>query len=245
MSYHKVVITGNYLELYEYEKEPNRFRRVRSKRRPSLNTIKTKTVRRTADVRRVLQVFKRTVRANLGTAEKPILLTLTFRELQTLRNGYREVTLFFQRCRYSFGKNFRYIAVPEFGTSATKRLHFHCIVWGFPPNSATTERRTRYLAQKWGQGFLDALETDGHPKLIGYLAKYLSKAFTEVSQQYAKSYSTSRNIFRPLTLRGDLVGRHLKDLCPVDLSTVEPLQDRFLSTQWMGVGRYRLYNLNP
>lgn len=247
MSYYKVVITGNYLELYEYEKEPtpHHIRKPRKQRLVYTTITKPKKTQRLSNRRRVLQTFKRTLRTNLNGSENPILLTLTFREIQTVENGYRQVTLFFQRCRHSFGKGFRYIAIPEFGKKATRRLHFHCIVWGFPPDSARTERTTRLLARKWGQGFLDCLDTDGHPKLIGYLAKYLSKAFDEVSQQYARSYSTSRNVLRPLTLKGELVGRHLKDICPtLDLSTEEPLQDRFLSTQWLGVGRYRLYNLS-
>jgi len=37
------------------------------------------------------------------------------------------------------------------------------------------ERRTRFLARMWGQGFVDVRKTDGSPKLASYFTKYFYK----------------------------------------------------------------------
>jgi len=239
--YSKIIRTGAYVEIYDYEKEPICHTKFRKAKRRLRSDSLIKIIRRRDNANRARKSFMRLIRANLGATETPILLTLTFRETQAIHEGYRAVTLFFQRCRRSFGKGFRYIAVPEFGTQSTKRLHFHTIVWGFPLGVAYSERETRLLASIWGQGWLDCRVTDNSPKLAGYLAKYTSKAFLDPQLLNKKAYSCSRNVRRPLirsTLqRPDIVWK-------VDLSTAEPLQERFFSTEWLGGGRYRLYKLN-
>ena len=74
--------------------------------------------------------------------------------------------------------------IPEL--SPRGRIHFHGLLFNVPLSLGDTrknrrvveigmERKTRVLAKLWGEGFVDAVKTDGSPKLGYYISKYITK----------------------------------------------------------------------
>jgi len=68
--------------------------------------------------------FRRLVGANLPS--KPLLISFTYNVFMgDITTGYRDYKSFVQALRYRFGKDLKYIAVPEFQKSG--RVHFHAL----------------------------------------------------------------------------------------------------------------------
>jgi len=195
MGFQKLIQSGNVIEYYNYERNINDISAlsVRAER-----IERDQVVKRQDNITRVFSVFRRLIQANL-LFNTPFFITFTFREYMTIDEGYRELKKFNQRMRYLFGKSFRYIIVPEYGTKNTRRLHFHALYWDLP-NYIKFERSTRLLASMWANGYVDLIETDGNIKLSYYMAKYLRKSQYTSSLFKQKSYVCSRNVFRPVEI---------------------------------------------
>jgi len=243
MGHIKLIKSGNVVELYEYEKELPIRRTFIRKRKKTYRIAGYVNRRRYDNAGRLKKSFVRLVRSNLVGADRPSLFGFTFAESVSYDAGVSALTLFFKRLRVSFGKGFRYIAVPEFGRRGTKRLHFHAIVWGLPENLILNERNTRLFQNSWQEGFLDCIPTDGSPKLAGYLGKYLFKALHNDGLVGKKAYFCSRNTLRPMSTSLKTVYNYTHELWGLQLSTTTPLQEKFFETQWLGKGRYRRFNL--
>jgi len=252
MGYNKIVIVGDVLELYQYEKDRPIFKSRRdSGKDDSSNqgvaargdgSFPPRVVGRRQDhARRASSSFRRLVRANLGGGSRPVLVTLTYSDnFDDLGGAYRHLTSFFKALRSPSygGPGFRYVCVPEFQRRGA--VHFHALVWGLPSEICVSERRTRRLARLWGKGFVYLKATDGDVRLSSYLSKYMSKAFLDSRLSGKKAYVSSRNVLRPEVFR--------------DVSPVWPvLQDRGVEnwacesreylTQWLGRCRFRSYTL--
>jgi len=242
MGYTKILTYGNILETYEFERQlPERRSAFRQKRNPRLfNSFRR---RRPDNVHRLRKKFIQLVSANLGGKENPAFLTLTFRDNIEIQDGYKRFHDFARAIRRTFGKGVRYIAVPEFGTRNTKRLHYHVLIWGLSNEIIDTERKTRKIAQIWGQGYLDIIKTDGNEKLAFYFGKYLSKALYNERLAAQKAYVASRNVLRPLSLTNSLAFGIIDDLWAVDKS-VETIE-KVYSTMWLGRCVYKRFKIIP
>src|ERR1035437_6022100 len=130
MSYAKTIMFGDNLEIYEYEhKPPPHVRGLRKKDRPKPDEDK-KFEKRKDNMLQAKRNFRRLVGANLSK-EKPLLISLTYKEnMQDIHIGYKDYRSFIQAIRYEFGKDVKYIAVPEFQKRGA--VHFHCLFWGLP-----------------------------------------------------------------------------------------------------------------
>jgi len=199
VAYIKYIQSGNILETYEFERAPSPY----SRRKKSIRRRKghRKLVeRRFSSIRRSTANFRRLIWANLDGGNPPALLTLTMLQELPLAASGRLLTQTFTRIRAEKGREFRYIAVPEFQKRGA--VHFHCLIWGLN-EEIEEERTTRYFQRLWLRGFVDGLVTDGSPKLAGYLAKYLSKTMSDIRLAGKKAYYSSRNILRPVSLSVD------------------------------------------
>jgi len=235
MSYAKAIMYGDTLEIYEYEKKPPpHVRGLRKKDRPKLDEDK-KFEKRKDNVLQAKRNFRRLVGANLSS--KPLLISFTYNVFMgDITTGYRDYKSFVQALRYRFGKDLKYIAVPEFQKSG--RVHFHALFWGLPNKIASQERRTRLIAKMWGKGFVDIIETDGHGKISSYLAKYMAKAFVDKHLKNQKAYVSSRNIDRPVVDKNAIVSMYLFQFTKDgDL----PIMDNSYKTKWTGQCRHRLF----
>jgi len=253
MGYNKIIIFGNNLELYQYEKQYyNDFKggsrgNVKGESFVQYNATggsdtlaKEQLGRRRDNAQRVLLAFRRIILSNLTGSEGPILLTLTFREeIYELKDGYRAFSLFIQSLRYKYGKAFKYACVPEFQRRGV--VHFHALFWGLPTELFYSERRTRTVAELWGHGFIDMIMTDGRENLAYYLAKYMLKAHLDIRLRNQKAYVCSRNIARPVVYSGVPVWPILDDYGAVDNSLAE---QREFDTIWLGRCIYQRYILS-
>lgn len=249
MGYCKIIIFGESLELYEYERDVIVVKRRFTRSRKVDSDIKDLGVsgedslskrslgKRQDNARRASLAFRRIVASNLGGLTRPLLVTLTYRDNFTdLEGAYKHFSAFIQSLRHKYGKAFKYVSVPEFQKRGA--VHFHSLFWGLPEEVFLLERKTRTLAGLWGNGYVYLKLTDGNEKLSFYLSKYMAKAFIDPRLKNQKCYVASRNIQRPVVVVG------ASPAWPVleDYGVVgEPLVDREYDTKWLGKGRYRLF----
>ncbi len=247
MGYTKIIISGNNVEKYEYQKEPRPVARGRRKRKnnndsESVGVDRTDTLsegqlgKRQDNAQRVRMVFRRIVASNLSGAVPPLLLTFTYKENQTDINiGYKDYQSFIKTLRNKFGKTFSYIAVSEFQKRGA--IHFHALFWGLPTGIFSQERKTRTIALIWEHGFVYMKETDGNDKLSSSLSKYMVKAFTDPRLKNKKAYLASRNIKRPKIIAGEDFS-----FWPIEEEYVgdrKPVADKTYNTMRLGQCRYR------
>lgn len=193
--YVKLIRSGTDVETWSYEKAPNPQRlEVARKRGRRISS----NVRRSDNIAKCRDSFRRLVRSNLKLDNPPGLCTLTFRDVVDISAGYRAYTEFVHKIRRIFGEQVSLIAVPEFQKRGS--VHFHVLMFDFPYERIATERSTRYFARLWGHGFVDVVQTDGSPKLSTYLAKYMSKAMHDSRLSGKRAYSATRNVLRPVSL---------------------------------------------
>ena len=253
--YNKIIISGNNLEVYEYEKDivtlvgGVRRRCADNDVHAGLGDVgedslsrqkdKAKMGKRADNARRASMAFRRIITSNLVGAGAAILVTLTYADNFTdLSAAYRHLTAFNQSLRYRYGKAFSYVLVPEFQKRGA--VHFHALYWGLPEELFYSERETRILSKIWGHGFVFLKQTDGHEKLAFYLAKYFTKAYLDPRLKNQKSYVASRNVKRPIVQKGPFIMSVVLDEYGI---TEDAMIDRTYNTKWLGEGRYRLFNL--
>lgn len=254
MGYQKICRSGNFLEIYEYQKDlPVR----KSRKKTDRIKYRGSSSRRADNVARLKRDFTRLVRANLVGDTSPAFFTFTMVEVVRIELAYRFFTEFVQRFRRLYGKHTRYIAVPEFQERGA--VHFHVLWWGLPKELIENEtpkkqivegvvsekRGDRAIQHVWGRGFVDCVSTDGSPKLAFYLAKYMQKTLQDDRLYRQKSYTCSRNVLRKVSFKTKTSAFHALEAWGVDLSTTEPLLEKRFDTYWLGKGRYRCYLLNP
>lgn len=245
MGYKKIVAYGNMVEYYQYERDINEFaltkaqatRRTRNEMSPDSEQdyLREKKKRRSDTVNRRSIAFKRLVIANLSECAYPVLITFTHQDnIIDSRVAGKNFNSFARIARSVWGKQVRYIAVPE--RQKRGSIHFHALFWGIPQSERVVgeERQTRVVAKMWKRGFVDMIITDGNEKISTYLSKYMAKAFVDDSLFSIKTYFTSRNIIRPVVLTDfESVGYILPDFVG-DNYTCE---EKYFMTDWLGKGR--------
>jgi len=233
--YIKIVKSGKFYEIYKYEKAPLP-PKIQKGRRKGTTARHLRSRPRTPDaIRRTKQNFLRIVRANLTGESSPAFLTLTMRDIVRIEYAYRCFSLFFSHVRRYFGKEVKFIAVPEFQTRGA--VHFHILVWGLKDEVIENERANRTLQNLWSFGYVDCIPTDGSPKLAGYLAKYMHKSMQDYRLNGLKSYYTSGNIMRPVSQTSAGIFTLPEDFWSGDN---EVLTEREFDTYWLGSCNYQL-----
>lgn len=237
--YTKIVISGNELELYQYDKapQPKRSTRKKSKISPFAGTLK---LRRWDNGNKTRKQFRRIVCANVAQGGSPALLTLTMLQVTSLHEAYGRLTTFFQLLRKK-GVTDRYIAVPEFQKRGA--VHFHVLCWGRITDYVVNERHTRIIQNLWGLGYVDIIQTDGSPKLATYLSKYMSKALFDHRLSGQKAYSTSRAVLRPVSYNTQTAIDFIRSEFSLGVDNT-PLHVRQFSTEWLGTCTYKKYVIN-
>lgn len=269
MGHIKLIQVGNIIEKYEFEKDYVHPRRSRSTK-PRSRVPK----RRYDNLQRLRKSFTRLIRCNLAGASRPFLLTLTMHQIVSLEQAYSHLTNFIVQIRRRYGKEFRYVGVPEFQKRGA--VHFHILVWDLPhdvylkegsfgarkgntlyrwyrflqENNIPLERlgACRSLQHTWARGFLDCTPTDGSEKLSSYLAKYMLKASVDERLRGQKSYFSSRNALRPLLLTAPTQAQ--KDFAKehgidlVDTGDNQVIYKSSFDTMWLGRCIVTKYKLN-
>lgn len=252
MSYTKAILYGSYLETYHYERDPIISHGPRKGRQSGndravvvndgLDRVQSSAsrTRRADSAKRTELAFGRILLANLDGVERPVLVTCTYAELKTdLRSARKDFFNFQKRARNVFGRQFRYAVVVEFQKRGA--VHFHALCWGIPESVVRSERSTRLVANLWGYGFVDLVQTDGSHKLAFYLTKYLAKAHDDPRLFGMCCYSASRSLVRPQVINHAMEWPLMQEL---GLSTDDLLKQKEFESIMLGKGRFRLYKKN-
>lgn len=246
MSYTKVIQYADIVEVYQYEKRlnTNTTRRhttlsklQKQRRRERISKGVQKSV---FSARRAKMSFWRLVAHNLERRGVPCLVTLTSADRALgLTRGYLFIREFKRQYENKMGKTFTYIAVPEWQKKG--RLHFHLIIWGIPELVAQSERATRNLQRLYARGYLDVrVARDSSPKIASYLAKYMSKAYSDKRLGGRRCYTTSREIDKPTTFGSNTLSSYLTDIIPVD-NSLENM--KIYDTVWLGKCQLTKYKI--
>ena len=197
---------GNLIEITEIEKEPSKVRVPHSRKRRDVFGP-----RRCDNIRRTRQICVRRVFAALEDFGNPLLVTLTFRgDASDASYASDSLRVFQVRLRAKF-TNAESLFIPEL--SPKGRIHFHGFLFNVPMSLGDTrqgrrtiscgdERKTRILAKLWGEGFVDATQTDGSGKLAFYISKYITKGAGQIMFNAMRLIRVSRGFPKEIILRG-------------------------------------------
>jgi len=266
VSYTKAVVSGDLVEIIQYEKEPPQHTNVNRPHKCSRYSVyeckpcirKRLSLAREKDngnyrraarhIQRAKNNFRRMVRASL-TLGKPYLCTLTMVSTESIDTAYTAFSKFTANLRLTYGRGVAWVAVPEFQQRGA--VHFHALIWGIPHEDYIRERYTRDLQALWQRGWLDICTTDGSPKLASYLAKYLSKEMHDGRLGSKKSYTASRNALRSVLYNSrarstvyasfeDFQGVTLEQVISKATARLDEVEvDVQYNTRWLGRCRYR------
>ena len=144
--------------------------------------------------------LRRLINSNLGQyQELDKFLTLTCPDLKDRNEAVRLFKTFIQRLRYSFGKQFAYIAVMEIQdgsrledkTKATNDIHFHTLLFNLPYIPKKT------LQEIWGNGIIDIRKIRDYKDPAGYLVNYLVD--DDILNLHGKrTYFPSKNLIKSI-----------------------------------------------
>ena len=196
----KVVVSSNVIEVYEYEKHCWYEFKGQGGRLPKGEGESERIEEnRKLTTRRAREKIRRLALCNFD-AETSRFLTLTFRDgsvddVTNVEQCNKEFKKFIQRLKYNYG-DFKYIAVIEF-QDKNKRgaVHYH-IMYDLP-----YIKRSK-LIELWGNGSVDIRKMYHVDNLGAYLTSYMLKDIGDHRLRGKKCYLTSKNLDKPILLRG-------------------------------------------
>lgn len=199
----KIVISGNIVQLYEYEKAKiSTVRAGRKKEKKQGAQVAGEGAIRTGNVFRAITQCKRLINCNAGRYQFPDkFVTLTFKENETdLDSANHQFKLFMKRLEYRLGIDVEYVAVPQiqwkrFEKTGHKVWHYHVLFFGldYVKNSQ--------LREIWGLGFVRINAVDRIDDIGSYVSRYMEKDFDRALVKNHRRYLTSSGLHRPIEIR--------------------------------------------
>lgn len=205
---------GKLKEITAFEKEPSKVRLYHPRERRALFGA-----RRFDNTRRTRQICVRRVFAGLAEFGTPLLATLTFKgDASDASYANDSLRVFQVRLRDKYPKA-ESLFVPEL--SPRGRIHFHGLIFNVPLSLGDTrkgrrtisigdERKTRVLAELWGEGYVDATKTDGSGRLAYYISKYITKSRNQVMFNAMRLLRISRGFPKDIVIHGEFA-EHLAE----------------------------------
>lgn len=244
-SQNKVILSGNFIESYEYErplvlnKRPGR-KKPESKL-PEYDQFFQKVARsleyRQRTKHRVIGVVQRLVEANFG--KDSIFLTLTFND----ENSFDVTSLnvcnlkfhnFIVKLRVIYG-NIKYLAVPEFQDKFGRgAVHYHLII-----NKSFIPKKV--FKKCWKYGFFRVKDIYYIEGIGNYFTKYLTKNSDDDRLAGKRSFFTSRNLHRPKPVYNELADRFINGLAK---NNVKPYYTNKYKSEYNGTVIYKKYHID-
>ncbi len=186
----KLIVSGNNVELYEYESPVVPLRCNRIGRAGQTNTTdEQKRQNREKTASRARQKVRRYANANFSNRSK--FVTLTFADNVTdLKKANKLFTDFMRRLSYQLHTKLQYIAVPEFQERGA--VHYHLLM-----NCSYVPKER--LAEIWGHGFVKINRIDNVDNIGAYITKYMTKDNLDERLAGEKCFFMSRNLTAPQT----------------------------------------------
>ncbi|MBY0294143.1 hypothetical protein K2Q08_02315 [Patescibacteria group bacterium] len=175
----------------------------------------------------------------------PLLVTLTFNgDASDASYANDSLRTFQVRLRNKF-PDAQSLFVPEL--SPRGRIHFHGLIFNVPLSLGDTrvnrrripdgdERKDRTLAKLWGEGFVDAVKTDGSGRLVYYISKYITKGAGQVMFNAMRLLRISHGFPKETVIRG----KFAKYLA-YRYSAKQPIREWEMENQFLGKITRKIY----
>ena len=185
---HKLIISGNVAELYDYDLPVVRSDRKRIGRAGQNGTTEQqKRLNRQKTALRARHTVRRFANSNFNFLSK--FGTFTFAEnVSDLKKANHEFTNFIKRLSRWVGEPVQYIAVPEFQKRGA--VHYHLLM-----NCPYIDNAV--LARLWGHGFVKINRIDNVENIGAYITKYMTKDALDERLAGVKCYFMSHNLKKP------------------------------------------------
>ena len=195
-SYNKrVVISGNQIEIYEYEKDiiyGYKDNRKELKGRKAVASEEDKEINRDKVFKRARTELRRLINSNVEGDSK--FLTLTFKEnITDLDYANNQFKKFIMRLNYNFKIKVKYSCVVEFQKRGA--IHYHVILYNLTGKVDLVK-----LSDIWGHGFIKLNKIKGVDNVGAYICKYMTKS-EDNRLEGRKMYFNSRNLNKPREIK--------------------------------------------
>lgn len=197
----KLVISGDMIELYLYEKPL--FYNFPNEKKDYKKESKNQEERRYFSIKRSRDKIRRLCNANAyAYPHKPKFLTLTFKEeITDLKEARKYYSKFIRKIKSDY-PTIKYLGVAEIQKNRYQKYgkkvwHFHIIFFNLPFIYGIK----KYIRNYWTYGFIKINAID-HVKNVGaYVSKYLRKDLYEKELIGEKSFFVSRGLIQPKMFR--------------------------------------------
>lgn len=202
----KMIVSGRFVEIYEYENAVGKGYACTRKGRASKATDDNKRVNRGKVASRARAKVMRTVNANPQLNK---FLTLTFAaNVQNLDEAHHAFDVFMKRLR-RFYATLQYVSVVEFQKRGAVHFHLLCNL----PYVDVAE-----VADMWGCGFVKLNRIDNVNNVGCYVSKYITKDSIDDRLCGRRCYAMSRNLNQPIVITDDVeVEKQLERIDDVEI----------------------------
>lgn len=191
----KVILSGNIVEVYDYEKEVlygYKDTKKSSKGRSSVANADDKESNREKVLSRARKDLRRIINSNIQAYSK--FLTLTFADnVQDLDYANNEFKKFIKRVNYHYGVKVKYSVVIEFQKRGA--IHYHALLYNL-----TDKLDVKKLTDIWGNGFIKINSINNVDNVGAYVCKYMTKTDDE-RLLGRKMYFNSRGLNKPTEIK--------------------------------------------
>lgn len=245
----KIIISGNMVEIYTYEKSIG-YNFHTKKNTSSVSIISVKPKIHKSSLYRAKGKIKRLVNANIyqwcdkdNVCCAPQFITYTFAEnLTDITKANKLFSNHMKRLNYFVFKSkkalLKYLTVIEFQKRGA--VHFHVIFFNLPYIDSAEERRTRTFADVWTHGFIEIKQTINVSGLGSYITKYLAKDLEDTRLLGRRRYFISRYLKKPTILTRQNEVDEIANILPKDALTYQ----NTYKSDYNGDVLYQEYHLN-
>jgi len=239
----KVIVSGNMLEVYEYDSSYfNDFAETFawSYTRPD---SKTGEERARSSRSKTKNRIKRLIQANVKSwGCVPVLITYTFKEnVSDLEKANAFFRLYTQRLHRFLARlgyfSAKYIAIVEFQKRGA--VHYHVIYFNLPYIVGIKES----LASLWGHGFIQVKAVQHIRHMGNYLVKYLQKSSNDARLFGKKAYSCSKGLKKPIIFTYPQTFAQTKLQLETEHPTMELNTEQVYQTGFFGSVNYKRYKI--
>lgn len=236
----KIIISGKYIEQYQYLDVPilkgyKRKKRIKTETEEIENNQKEKTA---YSVNRTRTEIRRLTNANPQLSK---FLTLTFsNEMTDLTISNRLFNAYIRKMNNQFPE-FQYLAIPEFqkdidyfGNLKEKggSVHYHLLC-----NLRYVQSQA--LAEIWKHGFIKIKRIDRISNIGAYVCKYLQKEMFDKRMFRKKKFFCSQNLTRP----AEITGKSAKFFYEEAKENMKLLCEKEFENEYRGKVVYKQYEL--
>jgi len=243
MYYHqKIINSGKYFELYQYEKNLKRdFTRKKKKPKKErvlsdcsieaneVNKESEELSKRKDSISRTRTSIRRIINSNPDLTK---FYTLTFKEnMQDVDIANKHFNKFIMRMNYRFGK-FKYIDIIEFQKRGAVHYHFLC---NLPFIKA------KEIENIWGNGFINIRRIKNVTNLGAYVCKYLQKEMTDKRLFNKKKFFCSKNIEKPISVYNYKAVNAIIE--QYDFNNMKPTYESDFENKYVGKVKYKVFEI--